>query len=137
MPRSPIVSTGISGSGMSASTAMTAASSMVFSATAPMGAFYTRSSASAIRTLSRKELGERLRHLLRLLLREKMPAVDCLAGDIVGPFTPQLQRAANVLVPAVQAAVRTPERKHRTVNAPPRHAIGLVMLPVDAHGGAI
>src|SRR5215218_4776077 len=72
---------------------------------------------------------------LRGGLRKEMPAFDRASGDIVGPHAPQRERAFRI--PAVERAVRAPQRQHGTADLLAGLAIGAVMDNVDAGGSAV
>lgn len=87
--------------------------------------------------VGREEGRECLRCVMRTLFREEVATVDRVAGDLCRQLAPELEWTALVDVPGPDRSGPAPQREHRAGDPVPRRAIGMVVLAVDARGGAV
>lgn len=84
-----------------------------------------------------KEIPQSARSEFRDFFGEKMPGVDRLAMNPVGPLPPDAERTAFIGKPRSHGAASAPQGKQRTIDAPIIDAIRAVVLTVDRRGRAI
>ena len=83
--------------------------------------------------MTREEEGsQRPIGLVGRFLGEVVAAIEGVARDVVGPIAPDGEN----VVPSLELRTPTPQGEHRAGDAAPS-AIGLVVLAIDAGGGAV
>ena len=61
-----------------------------------------------------------------------MPAIECMAPDVVGPFVPQRDRPFGV--PVIERTLRAPQRQHRRTDFSARLVIAAIVDAIDIGG---
>src|SRR5258706_15931102 len=82
--------------------------------------------------MSKEEGPQIICRLLGQFLREEMPCHKGFAADFVGPFLPETDRTAFLVIPAVERSLGAPECQNRTGDTPASLLIRLIMVAVDS-----